>query len=682
MKAPIANKIPTPLVAHNDTRTDDYFWLNDIENPAVKTYLESENSYTQAQMADTEGLQEHLYQEMKARYKKDDASLPYFFNQYWHVVKYKEGFEYPFFYRHFEDLEAPEELILDVNLLAKKYKYFDIGSLSCSPCNRYLAYGFDVKGDRKHHIQIKDLQTGELLSESFKNTSGKVVWSADSQYFFYIKLDNSFRAYKVFRHQLGTDPKQDVLIFHEKNEAFDVYLSKSKSQEYIFLSTSCTSMDEHHFLNSQSPLADFTCIQARSQDLEYSVEQYQDQFYIITNHQGATNFKMMTCPISMPSMAHWQALIPHREDVLLEGFEIFNDYLVIEEREQGLLKIQIRPWGSTTPHYLHFEEATYNAYIDTNLAFDSQVLRYSYSSLTQASTIFDYHMATGEQTVVKITEVLDEKYKASELVAQRLWATAKDGTQIPISLVYHQSTEINAKTPLLLYAYGSYGLTIDASFSSVRLSLLQRGFVYAIAHVRGGEYLGRPWYEDGKLLKKKNTFSDFIACAEFLHAQNYSSAEHSYAMGGSAGGLLMGVVSNTAPELFNGIVAQVPFVDVMTTMLDDTLPLTIGEYEEWGNPNEPVFYDYMKSYSPYDQVSAQAYPHMLVTTGINDSQVQYWEPAKWVAKLRAYKTNQNMLLLKTDMDAGHGGASGRFESLKDDAFEYAFLLKLEGITAF
>lgn len=681
MKVPVADKIDKTLEIHGHKRSDPYFWLNERENPKVKQYLEDENTYADEMMKDTEGLQEILFEEMKARYKKDDESLPYFFNEYWYIIRYEEGKEYPIFCRKFQSLDNPEEIILDVNILAEGLEFFEVASLSISPDNKIAAYSTDAIGRRIYTLLFKNVETGENLPDMITNTTGKAVWAGDNKHIFYIRKDESLRAYKVFRHQLGTDESEDVLIFHEEDETFDVNVFKTKSLEYIFLASSSTISDEHRFIPANDINAEWKIIQSRLDDLEYSVEHYKDEFYIITNADDATNFKIVKTKIENCGMEHWQDVIPHRENVLLEGFEIFKNYFVIEEREQGLLQIKIMDLLNNTEHYLPFSDPTYTAYIGTNLEFDTDILRYGYTSLTQPSSTFEYNMKTKTTKLLKEQEVLGGKFFKENYRSERIWAPSRDGkSKVPISLVYHKDTVLSADTPLLLYGYGSYGHTVDASFSSLRLSLLDRGFVSAIAHIRGGEYLGREWYEEGKMLEKKNTFYDFIDAAKYLIQKNYTSSKHLYAMGGSAGGLLVGAVMNMEPELFNGVVAQVPFVDVVTTMLDETIPLTTGEYDEWGNPNDKEYYDYMLSYSPYDNIEAKKYPNTLITTGFHDSQVQYWEPAKWTAKLRDLKTDNNLLIFKTDMTSGHGGTSGRFESLKEDALEYAFLFKLENIT--
>lgn len=678
MNAPKAKKIEKLLEMHDDRRIDPYFWLNERENPEVLKYLEEENAYCDEMMKDTEDLQQLLFDEMKARYKEDDESLPYFFNEYWYLVRYEKGKEYPIFSRKFQTLENEEEILVDVNILAEGEKFFEVGSVAVSPDNKLISYSTDNLGRRIYTINFKNLETGEVFQDQIYNTTGKVVWANDNQHVFYIRKDDNLRAFQVFRHHLGTPAEDDVLVFHEKDESFDVNVFKTKSLEYIFISSSSTISDEMRFIPADNVFADWTIIQPRIEDLEYSVEHYQDEFYIITNADDATNFKIVKTKVSQPGIENWVEVIPHRKETLLEGFEIFKDYLVLEERTKGLLHIKIIANHSGNSHYLQFSDPTYTAYIGLNLEFNTQKLRFGYTSLTKPNSTLEYDMKEKTTKILKEQEVLGGKFFTENYISERIWAPSRDGKKkIPISLVYHKNTPKSADTPLLLYGYGSYGHTVDASFSNVRLSILDRGFIYAIAHIRGGEYLGREWYEEGKMLNKKNTFFDFIDAGKYLISENYTSEKHLYAMGGSAGGLLMGAVINYEPQLFNGIVAQVPFVDVVTTMLDETIPLTTGEFDEWGNPKIKKYYDYMKSYSPYDNVEAKNYPNMLITTGLHDSQVQYWEPAKWTAKLRELKTDSNILVFKTDMSAGHGGASGRFESLKEDALEYAFLLKLE-----
>ena len=678
MNAPKAKKIDKTLEIHGHKRTDSYFWLNERENPDVIKYLEEENAYADFVMKDTEELQEQLFQEMKARYKEDDESLPYFFNEYWYVIKYQIGKEYPLFYRHHHSLENPIELMLDVNEMAEGKDFYDVGSFSVSVNNQLAAFSEDTLGRRIYTILVKNLETGEFYEDKIENTTGKSVWANDNEHFFYIRKDETLRAYQIFRHKIGTKQEEDVLIFHEEDETFDVNVFKTKSLEYIFIASSSTISDEHWFIPSNDVNAEWKVIQKREDDLEYAVEHYENDFYIITNEGDATNFKIVKTPVGKPSKENWVDVIPHKKETLLEGFEIFKDYFVLEERTEGLLQLKIINNGDQTSYYLPFNEPTYSAYVGINLDFDTEVLRYGYTSLTQPSSTLEYNMRTRETRLLKQQEVLGGTFDSSNYISERIWAPSRDGkVKVPISLVYHKDTKKSAETPLLLYGYGSYGHTIDASFSNVRLSILDRGYIFAIAHIRGGEYLGREWYENGKMLHKKNTFFDFIDAAKYLVAENYTSSQHLYAMGGSAGGLLVGAVMNYEPTLFNGIIAQVPFVDVVTTMLDESIPLTTGEFDEWGNPKKKKYYNYMLSYSPYDNIEEKEYPNILITTGFHDSQVQYWEPAKWTAKLRELKTDDNILVFKTDMKSGHGGASGRFESLKEDALEYAFLLMID-----
>lgn len=678
MDIPKAKKINKKLTAHGEVRIDPYYWLNERENPEVIQYLEQENSYCDFVMKDTELLQRELFEEMKSRYKEDDESLPYFFNEYWYITRYEKGSEYPIFTRKYQSQENEEELLLDVNILADGHDFYDVGGISISLNNEIMAYSEDITGRRIYTIHIQNLKTKEKLEEKLENTTGRIVWANDNEHFFYIQKNEHLRAYKIYRHRLGTSQEEDVLVFHEEDEAFDVSVFKTKSLEYIFVASSSTVSDEHRFIPAADVFAEWKIVQPREEGLEYAVEHYENDFYILTNEGGDYNFKLVKTSVDAPYKENWVEVIPHREEVLLEGFEIFKNFLVLEEREKGLLQLNIFDYKNKISWYLPFNNPTYTAYIGLNLEFDTEILRYGYTSLTMPSSTYEYNMREKTVRLLKQQEVLGGKFLSENYISERVWADSRDGeTKIPISLVYHKDTPKSEKTPLLLYGYGSYGHTVDASFSSIRLSLLDRGFIYAIAHIRGGEYLGRDWYENGKMLKKKNTFYDFIDAAKFLIKENYTSSNHLYAMGGSAGGLLMGVVINEEPELFNGIVVQVPFVDVVTTMLDESIPLTTGEYDEWGNPNDKEYYEYMKSYSPYDNVTENSYPNMLVTTGLHDSQVQYWEPAKWVAKLRDLKKDNNVLIFKTDMTSGHGGASGRFESLKEEALEYAFLLMVD-----
>ena len=680
LQPPVAKIIPKTLEKHGDKRIDNYYWLNERENPEVIDYLNKENEYYQKSTAHTKPLQDDLFTEMKSRIKEDDSSVPYFYNGYYYITRYETGKDYPIYSRKKGTLEAQEEILFDCNEMAKGHSYFSLGGLNISEDNKWAAFGVDLVSRRQYTIQIKNLETGEILPVKLENTTGGSTWAGDNKTLFYTRNDlQTLRSDKIYKHTLGTEATADVVVFHEKDDTFGTFVYKEKSKKYLVIGSSSTLTSEYQILEAKNPNGAFRIFQKRTRGLEYSISHFGDSFYIVTNKDKATNFKLMKTPETATSAENWKDLIGHRKDVLLEGIEIFKDYLVVEEGSDGLNRIQIRPWNGKGEYYLPFSSETYTAYTTTNVDFDTEILRYGYQSLANPSSIIDFNMRTQEKKVLKEQQVLGGKFDKNNYIEERVWATATDGTKVPISIVYRKGIQKDGKNPLLLYAYGSYGATMDPYFSSTRLSLLDRGFIYAIAHIRGGEDLGREWYENGKLLKKKNTFTDFIDCSKFVIAQKYTSAAHLYAEGGSAGGLLMGAIVNMAPELYNGVIAQVPFVDVITTMLDDTIPLTTGEYDEWGNPNEKKYYDYMLSYSPYDQVKAQAYPNMYVSTGLHDSQVQYFEPAKWVAKLRVMKTNDKQLFLDTNMDAGHGGASGRFEALKELAKEFAFLLDLEKI---
>lgn len=677
---PVAKKVPHKLTIHNDTRIDNYYWLNNRENKEVLEYLTAENNYTKAMMQHTEGFQNELFEEMKARIKEDDTSVPYKLNGYWYITKFETGKDYPIYVRKKESLESSEEILFDCNVMAKDHAYFKLGGISISSDNTMAAFSTDVVSRRQYTIRVKNLVTGEVYKDEIKNTTGSITWANDNKTLFYAKRDEvTLRSYKIVKHVLGTNAKEDVEVFHEEDDTYNTFIYKTKSKKYLVIGSSSTLTTEYRILRADTPNGDFKVFQERTKDLEYSIAHFDDSFYIITNADNSTNFKVCKTSETNTEKDNWEDVIPHRNHVLVEDIEIFKEYLVVNERENGLNNIRIISWNGKEDYYLPFNNETYNAYLGNNPDFESDTLRYGYNGLTNPSSIIDYNFKTKTKDIKKEQEVLGGTFKKENYESKRLWATARDGVKVPISIVYKKGIALDGTNPLLQYAYGSYGSTIDPSFSSIRLSLLDRGIIYAISHVRGGEYLGRDWYENGKLLTKKNTFTDFIDCSKYLISEGYTSNDHLYAYGGSAGGLLMGAIINMNPELYNGVLAAVPFVDVVTTMLDNSIPLTTGEYDEWGNPNDAEFYNYMKSYSPYDNVEAKDYPNMLVTTGLHDSQVQYWEPAKWVAKLRDLKTNNNKLLLHTDMDAGHGGASGRFESLKEVALEYAFLLDLEEI---
>ena len=678
---PEAKKIAKKLEIHGDVRIDNYYWLNDRENPEVIDYLNTENAYYEAKTAHTKQFQEDLFQEMKSRIKEDDESVPYKKNSYYYITRFEKGSQYPIYFRKKESLEAQEQILFDVNELGEGFSYFKLSGLSISRNNELAVFGVDTVGRRQYTLQFKNLETGELFPEKIENTTGSASWANDNKTVFYTHQNpKTLRSEKIFRHVLGTDSSEDIEVYHEKNSSFNTFVYGTKSEKYLIIGSHSTVSSEYRILEANNPTGEFRIFQPRERYHEYDIAHYNGDFYILTNKDKATNFKLMKTPEKATSKENWMEVLPHREDVLLEDISIFKDFLVVEERSNGLNKIRIIRWDQTEDFYLPFEEETYSAGVYNNPEFDTNIIRYGYNSMTTPSSVIDFDVVLKTKEIKKEQELLGGKFNKNNYLSERLWATSHDGTKIPISLVHHKNTPLTKDTPLLLYGYGSYGHSIDAGFSTTRLSLLDRGFVFAIAHVRGGEYLGRKWYEKGKLLHKKNTFTDFIDCAKFLIEKEYTSSAHLYASGGSAGGLLVGTVMNMNPELFNGIIAAVPFVDIVTTMLDDSIPLTTGEYDEWGNPNKKAYYDYMKSYSPYDNVSRQKYPNMLVTTGLHDSQVQYFEPAKWVAKLRELKIDKNILLMHIDMEAGHGGASGRFDSLKETARDYSFVIDLEGRT--
>ncbi len=678
---PIAERIPKKMEIHGDVRIDDYYWLNERENPQVIDYLNGENAYYDSITSHTKQFQEDLFEEMKARIKEDDESVPYQKNGYYYITKYEIGKQYPVYTRKKENLEAKEEIIIDVNEMAAGHEYYALTGLNVNQLNTVAAFGVDTVSRRQYDIQFKNLETGEIYPEIIKNTTGSTAWTNDNKTVFYAKKDpKTLRSDEIYKHVLGTDVSEDELIFEEKDEAFWTFVYKSKSKRFIIIGSYSTLSTEYRYLDANDPNGVFKIIHPREKDLEYSIAHYGEDFYILTNKDNARNFKLMKTPIGKTSKDNWEEVISHREDTLLEDISIFKDFLVLEERHNGLNKIRIKRWDGTDDYYLPFDEETYSASVYNNPEFDTNVIRYSYNSLTTPNSVIDFNVDDCSKEVKKEQEVLGGTFNKEDYKSERIWAKARDGKEVAISLVYNKNTIINENTPLLIYGYGSYGSIVSDRFSSVRLSLLDRGFVYAIAHVRGGEYLGRNWYDDGKMFHKMNTFYDFIDAAKHLIDKKYTSAKHLYAEGGSAGGLLVGAVINLNPELFNGIIAAVPFVDVVTTMLDESIPLTTGEFDEWGNPKNKDSYEYMLSYSPYDNVKKHDYPHMLVTTGLHDSQVQYFEPAKWVAKMRLNKTDKNQLLMYTNMETGHGGASGRFDALKEVTRDYCFLFDLEGIS--
>ena len=677
MKPPAAVRIPHPYTIDGVTRSDDFYWLRDRSDPRVTAYLEAENAYTQAVMKHTEPLQKLLFEEMKGRIKETDLTVPTKIDDYYYYTRTFEGKQYPVHCRRRGSLDSPEETLLDQNDLAEGHEFFRVGVFEVSPNHRLLAYSVDTEGSETFTLRVKDLETGKLLADEIRNTYYSVVWANDDRTLLYNVLDSAKRPYKLFRHTLGADPAMDPLVYHEADEAYHVGLDKTRSRRFLLLSLASQVTSEVRFLPADQPTSEFKVIHPRQQGMEYDVEHHGDGFYIVTNDE-AKNFKLMKAPVGNPLKANWTEVIGHRPTVKVDGVDAFENHLVVYERESGLRRMRVRNLKDGSEHYVEFPEPVYTFSAGPNEEFNVPAVRFSYTSLVTPTSVFDYDMDTRKRELKKQDEVLGG-YDPSQYQSERLFAKAGDGTGIPISLVYKKGMIPDGRTPLLLYGYGSYGASMDPRFSSNHVSLLDRGFVFAIAHIRGGGEMGRPWYEDGKLLKKKNTFTDFIACAEHLIGEKYTSRDRLAIQGGSAAGLLMGAVTNMRPDLFKVVVAQVPFVDVMNTMSDASLPLTVIEYEEWGNPTDRTYSDYMMSYSPYDNVSAKAYPNMLITGGLNDPRVSYWEPAKWAAKLRMMKTDRNRLLLKTNMGAGHAGASGRYDRLEEIAFEYAFILDALGI---
>ncbi len=674
---PTAEKKAKELTIHGDTRIDDYFWLRERENPEVIKYLESENEYTGKKLRHTEKLQEKLYKEIVGRIKGTDMSVPYKDNGYYYYTRYEKGGEFPIYARKKDSLDAEEEIMLNVNEMAKGYDYYQLRGVSVSQNNKLVAYGVDTVSRRKYTIYFMDLATREILDDKIANTTGTATWANDNKTVFYASKDSTLRSHKIFRHQLGTNISNDAEIFHEADFTFSTNVYKTKSKKYIMIGSASTLSTEMRFLEADNQEGEFQSLNRREKDHEYHVAHFEDKFYIVTNWR-AKNFRLMETMETTPARKNWKEVLGNRDDVLLQGIEVFKEFLVVSERVNGLSQLRVINQSDKSEHYLDFGEQAYLAYISTNPEFDTDLLRYGYTSLTTPNSTYDYNMKTREKELLKRQEVIGE-FDPADYQSERLYAAANKDTKIPISLVYKKGLLKDGSNPLLLYGYGSYGATMEPTFNSVRLSLLDRGFIYAIAHIRGGQEMGRYWYEEGKLLKKKNTFTDFITCAEHLIAEKLTNSDKLFAMGASAGGLLMGAVVNMRPDLFKGVVAGVPWVDVITTMLDESIPLTTSEFDEWGNPKNKEYYDYMLSYSPYDNVEAKDYPAMLVTTGLHDSQVQYWEPAKWVAKLRELKTDNNTLLLFTQMETGHGGKSGRFERYKETALEYAFIFDQLGI---
>jgi len=680
MNEPVAKKIEKVFEEHGNKRIDNYYWLNQREDPEVIAYLNAENDYTKDVLKDTEKLQEKIFEEIVGRIKQTDMSVPYIVDGYEYYVRFEEGGEYPIYCRKPVTEKPKEEIMLNGNTMAEGHSFFQIGGWNVSFNNELLAYSVDTVSRRKYTIHFKNIQTGEIYEDAIANTSGNMEWANDNRTLYYATKDETLRSYKIFKHELGTPIENDKLVYHEEDPTFSTFVYKTQSKKYLVIGSRSTLSSEYRILdaNNTDPNAQFKVFQKREEEMEYSISHQGGRFLIYTNYK-AKNFRLMESDEDNTAIDNWKEIIPNRDDVLLEGIDVFKTFYVATERKNGLPQFRIIDQQNDNDFYLNFEEDDYYAYTSGNHDYTSRKLRYNYTSLKTPTTVYDYDIETREQELLKQYEVLGD-YNPDDYVTERLYATARDGVKVPISIIYKKGFKKDGSQPLLLYGYGSYGYSMESSFRSSRLSLIDRGFAFAIAHIRGGEEMGRYWYEDGKLLKKKNTFFDFIDCGEYLIDEGYTSSEKMFALGGSAGGLLVGAVINYRPDLFKGVIAAVPFVDVVTTMLDESIPLTTGEYDEWGNPNEKEYYEYMLSYSPYDNVKAMDYPALLVTTGLHDSQVQYWEPAKWVAKLRDLRTNDNMLLLWTNMEFGHGGASGRFETYKETAMEDAFMLKLLGIT--
>lgn len=678
---PTVAKEPKEFTAHGDKRIDDYYWLNQRENPKVLDYLKEENAYLDTMMSGSKQLREKLFAEMKGRIKEKDESLPYKDNGYWYYIRFEEGKQYPIFCRKKESLTAAEEVMLDQNKMAEGFKYYSIGGRAISDNNELIAFTVDSVSRRLYGLQFKNLVTGTVYPETITNVEGSyIAWAADNKTVFYVKKDvTTLLGYQVWRHELGTDPAKDVMVFEEKDNRFYIGVYRTKSKKYIAIFSDMNQVSsEYRLLEAAAPTGEFKIFEPRRDDFQYSIQHYQDKFYVLTDW-NAPNYRLMETPEAATGREHWKELLPHRKDVYISDLLVFNNHLVLAEVKDALNQLRVINQTTHKDYYIPFPEAVYSSFPGVNPDYNTNILRLSYTSMTTPASIYDFNMDTEQRELKKQTEVLGG-FNKEAYVSERLWATARDGVKVPISMVYKKGIKKDGRNPLLLYAYGSYGHSMSPAFNSNIISLLDRGFVYAIAHVRGGQEMGRHWYDEGHLFHKKNTFFDFIDCGEFLIAQKYTAKEHLYANGGSAGGLLMGGIVNFRPDLWHGVVADVPFVDVITTMSDPSIPLTTGEYKEWGDPANKEEYFYMKSYSPYDNVAKQAYPNMLVTTGLHDSQVQYFEPAKWVARMRELKTGNNKLLFKINMDAGHGGASGRFDYLKEKAWQYAFFLSLEGKT--
>jgi len=677
VKRPVAKVIPQIDSIHGYERVDDYFWMRDKENPEVIQYLEDENAYTSSVMGHTEALQEALYQEFKGRIKETDLDVPVKRDDYYYYTRQEEGKQYDFYCRKKSSLDAEEEIILDMNVMAEGKEFLDLGTYETSDNHQMLAYSTDETGSERYTMRFKNLETGEILSDTIPDCAGNAEWAADNKTLFYTVPDDAWRPFRLFRHTLGTDPAKDELIYEEADEKYWMGVGKTKSREYLFLSIGSKTTDEYRYLKSDNPTGQFQPIEPRKKGREYSVVHHGDYFYIVTN-DDAIDFKLMKTSVKTPGFENWEEVIPRRDGVKIDDIDVFKDHMVLYEREHGLQTIKVIDFKTGKDYMIDFPEPVYSYVTHSNPDYNTDLVRFTYESMVTPNSVYDYNMVSRDRELKKQREILGD-FDPNNYQSERVFATATDGARIPISMVYPKGMKKDGANPTYLYGYGSYGASMDPWFSNIRISLLDRGFIFAVAHIRGGGEMGREWYENGKFLNKRNTFTDFINCAEYLIAENYTSTEHLAVSGGSAGGMLIGAVVNMRPDLFQAAVASVPFVDVMNTMLDATIPLTVVEYEEWGNPNEKPYYDYMMTYSPYDNVKAQEYPNMLIQSSLNDTRVQYWEGTKWAAKLRVNNLGDKMMLLKTNMGAGHGGSSGRYDVLKEYAFQYTFVLEALGI---
>lgn len=668
---PVARRIPKITSIHGNTLVDDYFWLRERANPDVIAYLETENAYTDFMMRGTGAFQESLYKEMLSRIQETDVRVPYLRDGYYYYSRTEKGKQYPIYCRKKGDLESDEEILLDLNEIGKGHDYTAIGAYSVSDDGKSLAYSVDFTGYRVYNFQLKSLETGKMLPDDLGNVR-QVFWANDNLTLFYSIEDDAKRSHRIYRHKLGDPKEKDVLVYEEKDKLFSAFGYRARSKKYVFFGSASFTSTEFYYIPADQPASTPLMLFPRQTKVEYYPDHHGNRFFLRINDTGK-NFRLVSMPVSNLKKENWCEEIPVRGDVSLEDFDLFQDYYVTSEKENGLDRFRITDFATKKFHYIDFPEPAYSASLTNNVEFDSGKIRYNYQSLVTPESIFDYDMRTGMQELKKQAEVLGG-YDPVQYQSERIYATASDGTRIPISMVYRRDLKKDGIRPMLLYAYGSYSEASSPSFNSNRLSLLDRGIIYAIAHIRGGGEMGEEWHDQGKMMNKKNTFTDFISSAEYLISEKYTSSDRLVITGGSAGGLLMGAVINMRPDLFKAVVTVVPFVDVINTMLDESLPLTVGEFEEWGNPKEKAAYEYIKSYSPYDNIAAMAYPDILVKTSLNDSQVPYWEPVKYVAKMRTLKTDQNLLLLKINMGSGHGGASGRYDKLKETAFDYSFIL--------